>query len=152
MNVLFQTDDRWAGLMLRMTLGLVMLPHGAQKLLGLFGGHGFGGTVTFFTGQMNIPWLLAVMVILIESIGSTILIAGFLTRPMAFGFASIMVGAVAFVHWQNGFFMNWFGDQPGEGFEYHILAFGIALALMATGGGRHSIDLVLTQRRQSKPS
>jgi len=148
MKAFFQTDDRWVGFMLRITLGGVMLPHGAQKLLGLFGGHGFFGTLAFFTEQMNFPWLLALLVILIESIGSAVLMVGFFTRAVAFGLASIMVGAVAFVHWQNGFFMNWFGDQPGEGFEYHILAFGIALALIATGGGRYSIDLALTERLQ----
>jgi putative oxidoreductase len=132
--------------MLRLTLGGVMLPHGAQKLLGVFGGHGFWATLGFFTGTLNIPWLLAFVVIVLESFGSAALILGFLTRPVAFGLASIMVGAVAFVHWQNGFFMNWFGEQRGEGFEYHILAFGIALALMATGGGRHSVDPIITTR------
>jgi len=150
MNALLDTDDRWAGFLLRVTLGFVMLPHGAQKLLGVFGGHGLSATLGFFTGTLNIPWLLALVVILLESFGSASLILGFLTRPIAFGLASIMVGAVAFVHWQHGFFMNWVGEQQGEGFEYHLLAFGIALTLMATGGGRYSVDLLLTERLKGK--
>lgn len=57
MKALFATDDSWAGLVLRLTLGLVLLPHGAQKLLGWFGGFGFDGTMGFFTQKMGLPWI-----------------------------------------------------------------------------------------------
>jgi len=127
-------------LLLRLTLGIVILPHGLQKTLGLFGGHGFAGTYGFFTAKMGLPGVVAVLVILAESLGALGLIVGFLTRLGALGVAAVMGGAIAMVHWQNGFFMNWFGNQQGEGFEYHLLALGIALALLIKGGGALSID------------
>ena len=140
MRKLFATHDSWSLFILRVTLGLVMLPHGAQKLLGSFGGYGFSGTMNMFTEKMGIPAFLAFLVIMAESLGSLGLIVGFLTRVAAFGVFCIMVVAIAMVHWPNGFFMNWSGKQPGEGFEYHLLAIGIALVLMLYGAGKGSVD------------
>ncbi len=142
---LVKTDDNWAGLILRLTAGLVIFAHGAQKLLGWFGGNGFSGTMGYFTNVMHLPWLIAFLVIIGESIGSLALIAGFLTRVTAVSYIMIMAGAIAMVHWPQGFFMNWFGKQTGEGFEYHLLVIGIALALLATGGGEWSVDGWLTR-------
>ena len=139
MKALFRTEDSLSLLLVRLGLGIVMLPHGLQKTLGLFGGPGFSGTMEMFTSQ-GMPALLAFLVILSESLGSLGLIVGFLTRVAAFGCASVMLGAIGMVHWQNGFFMNWSGKQPGEGFEYHILALAVALALLIGGGGRASVD------------
>ena len=144
MKALFRTEDSLSLLLIRLALGIVMLAHGLQKTLGLFGGAGFSGTMGMFTSQ-GMPALLAFLVILSESLGSLGLIGGFLTRVAAFGCASVMVGAIGMVHWQNGFFMNWFGKQPGEGFEYHILALGMALALLIGGGGKASVDLGLAE-------
>lgn len=127
-------------LLLRLTLGIVILPHGLQKTLGLFGGHGFSGTYGFFTEKMGMPGVVAVLVILAESLGTLGLMVGFLTRLGALGVAAVMSGAIVMVHWQNGFFMNWFGNQKGEGFEYHLLALGIAIVLLIKGGGAVSID------------
>lgn len=146
MKTFFKTDDGWTGLVLRLTLGIVIFPHGAQKLLGWFGGFGFSGTMEFFTQKMGISWILAFLVIIAESFGALGLVAGFLTRLAAFGIACIMIGAIAMVHWPNGFFMNWFGKQAGEGFEYHLLALGIALALLVAGGGRYSVDGEIAKR------
>lgn len=140
MRKLFATSDSWSLLILRVTLGVVMFPHGAQKLLGWYGGYGFSGTMNMFTEKMGIPTFLAFLVIMAESLGSLGLIVGFLTRVAAFGVFCIMVVAIAMVHWPNGFFMNWSGKQPGEGFEYHLLAIGIALVLMIYGGGKGSVD------------
>jgi len=140
MRALFQTDDGWTGLILRLTLGLVMLPHGAQKLLGWFGGKGFDGTIRFFTQNMGVPWIIAFLVVIGESFGSLGLLAGFLNRFTAASLAVIMLGAIKMVHLPNGFFMNWFGQQKGEGYEYHVLVIGIAAALLVTGGGRWSVD------------
>ena len=142
----FKTDERWSGLFLRVTLSLVIFPHGAQKLMGWFGGNGFVATMGFFTEKMNFPWVVAFMVVLIESLGAFALLFGLLTRCVASGLAAIMVGAVAVVHWQHGFFMNWFGQQTGEGFEYHVLAFGISIALVAVGGGRYAADHLIARR------
>jgi putative oxidoreductase len=146
MKALFQTDDGWAGLILRLTLGFVMVPHGAQKLLGWFGGFGFDGTMGFFTQKMGLPWLIALLIIIGESFGSLALLAGLLTRFTAASLAVIMFGAITLVHLPHGFFMNWFGQQKGEGFEYHLLVIGIAAALLVTGGGKWSIDRELADR------
>ena len=140
MRKLFATHDSWSQLILRVTLGVVMFPHGAQKLLGWFGGYGFSGTMNMFTEKMGIPAALAFLVIMTEFFGSLGLILGFLTRVAAFGVFCIMVVAIAMVHWPNGFFMNWSGKQAGEGFEYHLLAIGLALVLMIYGAGKGSVD------------
>jgi putative oxidoreductase len=147
---LVQTKDEAGWLLVRVALGVVMLPHGAQKALGWFGGHGFNATMQTFTEKMHIPAALAFLAIAAEFAGSMGLIVGLLTRVAALGIGVVMVVAVLTVHLQNGFFMNWFGQQSGEGFEYHILAIGMALALVWAGGGKWSIDRLLT--RMSTPS
>jgi putative oxidoreductase len=136
----FATDEDWGALVIRFTLGAVMLPHGAQKLLGWFGGGGFVGTITAFRDHMGIPAAIAFLVIMSEFFGSLGLLLGFVTRFCAFGTFSVMMGAIFMVHLPNGFFMNWFGQQAGEGFEYHLLAVAMAVALMIKGGGRWSVD------------
>ncbi|MEK6576226.1 MAG: DoxX family protein [Nitrospirota bacterium] len=146
MKRLFNTDDAWSSLILRVMLGIVMFPHGAQKLLGWYGGFGFSGTMGFFTGQMHIPAFLAFLVIIGESFGSLGLIIGFLSRVAAFGIACIMLGAISLVHWPNGFFMNWFGKQAGEGFEYHLVVLAISIAIMIAGSGRLSVDREIAMR------
>jgi putative oxidoreductase len=146
MKAFFQTDDSWAGLILRLTLGLVILPHGAQKVLGLFGGFGFSGTMGYFTQTLGLPWIIAFLVIIGEFFGSLGLLIGFLTRFSAASIGVIMLGAITMVHLQNGFFMNWFGRQPGEGYEYHLLVIGIAIALTVIGAGRWSVDQQIAQR------
>ncbi len=139
-NRMFQTENNLSLLILRVTLGIVIFPHGAQKLLGWFGGHGLDGTLGFFTQQLGIPTLIALLVIAGEFFGALGLITGFLTRLSAAGMAAIMFGAVVKAHWDNGFFMNWSGKQAGEGFEYHILVLGIATVLILFGGGKFSLD------------
>ena len=146
MKAFFQADDTWTGPILRLTLGLVMFPHGAQKLLGWYGGFGFSGTMGFFTETMHLPWLIAFLVIIGESFGSVALLLGLLTRFTAASLAVIMLGAVTMVHLPHGFFMNWFGKQAGEGYEYHLLVIGIGLALLVTGAGKWSVDKVIAER------
>ncbi len=142
------TENDIATALMRLVLGGVMLPHGLQKTLGLFGGHGLVGTYQYFTGTMGLPGILAILVILAEFFGALGLIVGCLTRLAAFGVAAVMAGAIVMVHWPNGFFMNWFGNQQGEGFEYHLLALGLAVALMLRGGGAWSVDRLIAGRRQ----
>lgn len=146
MKAFFQTDDSWNGLILRLTLGLVMFPHGAQKLLGWYGGFGFDGTMGFFTEKMGLPWIIAFLIIIGEFFGSLGLITGLLTRFSAASIGVIMMGAITLVHLPHGFFMNWFGKQAGEGYEYHLLALGIAIALTIVGAGRWSVDQQIAQR------
>lgn len=143
LNKLLQTENDYAPLLARLALGLVIFPHGAQKVLGWFGGHGFAGTMMFFTGTMGLPYLVALLVVLAEFIGSLGLIAGVLTRIAALGIGSVMLGAILMVHLPNGFFMNWGGTQAGEGFEYHLLAIGLVLILLLRGGGALSIDRII---------
>jgi putative oxidoreductase len=143
---LVATEDRFAPTLARLALGIVILPHGMQKVFGLFGGFGLNGTLHMFTDQMHIPVAFAVLAILAESLGSIGLIFGFLGRVAAFGIACDMVVAVYMVHAPNGFFMNWAGNQKGEGFEFHILAITLALIVMIYGSGAWSIDRLLTER------
>lgn len=139
-SILLRTNDSTAPAILRLTLAAVMFPHGAQKLLGWFGGYGFGGTIGFFTGTMGIPWLLALGVILIEFFAPILLVIGAGTRLAAIGLGTVMATAMFMVHAQHGFFMNWSGAQKGEGIEYFLLILGIAIALVLAGGGRWSVD------------
>lgn len=140
LRMIFGTQNDTAGLILRLTLGGVMLPHGLQKVFGLFGGAGLQATMNTFTTMLGLPAPVAVLVILAESAGALGLIVGFFTRLCALGIALVMGGAIYFVHLQHGFFMNWSGKQGGEGFEYHILAIGLAVALFIHGGGKWSFD------------
>ena len=141
------TDNDLAGLIARVTLGAVMLPHGLQKTIGLFGGYGFSGTMGFFTGTLGLPAAVAFLVIMAESVGALCLILGFATRFCAASLALVMAGAIQMGHLQNGFFMNWFGAQPGEGYEYHLLCIGLALVIVCTGGGKASVDGKLTKQK-----
>lgn len=141
----FRTDADVAPLLARLALGVVMFPHGAQKALGLFGGQGFEATMGYFTTKGGIPAPFALLAIAAEFLGAIGLITGTLTRVAAFGIACVM-GVAITVHASNGFFMNWMGNQAGEGFEYHLLAIGLAVLLMVKGGGRLSIDRLIASR------
>jgi putative oxidoreductase len=143
-NKLLGTNDEITSFILRIMLGVVFLPHGAQKIFGWFGGYGFSGTMDFFT-KGGIPAALAFLAIMAESVGSVALIAGFFTRIAALGIAVNMVICAIGNHIQNGFFMNWFGQQKGEGFEFHILVVALAIGLMIKGGGKWSVDAAITK-------
>jgi putative oxidoreductase len=137
---ILSTENSYSAFVVRLTLGLVMFPHGAQKMLGWFGGYGFSGTMGFFTEKMGLPAAFAALAIIAEFAGALGLITGLLSRVAAFGIASVMVGAILTSHLANGFFMNWFGNQTGEGYEYHLLALGLAIAVIIQGGGALSLD------------
>jgi len=143
---LINTDNDVATLVIRVLLGVVFFPHGMQKLFGWFGGYGFTGTMGFFTGQLHVPALFAFLAIMAEGLGSLGLITGLFTRVAAFGAAVNMAVAVYMLHWQNGFFMNWFGNQKGEGFEFHLLVIAMAVALIIRGGGALSVDRTLSEK------
>lgn len=140
---ILKTDDDVAATIARLALGLMILPHGLQKTLGWFGGYGFSGTMGFFTDTMGIPWIFALAAILAESVGGLMLILGLGARV-----ASALVGITLFVaaltsHIQNGFFMNWFGQQKGEGIEFFILALALASIVILKGAGKLSADRAL---------
>lgn len=143
-QTLVATRDSFAPLFLRVALGVMMFPHGAQKLLGSFGGYGYTGTMNYFTSQVGLPWIVGLLVIVAEFLGSLLLVAGLGTRFAAASLAVVMTGAA----WQlraNGFFMNWFGNQKGEGIEFFLLAIAIAASLVVLGGGKWSVDSRLTR-------
>jgi len=146
---LFATDDSTATAILRVVLGLVFFAHGAQKMLGWFGGYGFSGTMGFLTGPMHIPAPLAFLAIAAEFFGGLGLILGFLTRIAAFGIAVNMLVAITMVHGTFGFFMNWSGAQKGEGIEYHLLVLAVTAFLMIRGPGAFSVDRVLSVAKPS---
>src|SRR6185295_13816876 len=143
---LITTDDNPATLILRLVLGVVFFAHGAQKLLGWFGGPGFSGTMGMFTGYLHIPAPFAFLAIAAEFFGGLGLILGFLTRIAAFGITINMVVAIAMVHSSFGFFMNWSGTQKGEGFEYHLLTLAVTSFLMIRGAGAFSVDRAIQPR------
>ena len=153
---LIATDNDAATTILRLVLGVVFFAHGAQKMLGWFGGYGFSGTMGFFTGMMHIPAPFAFLAIAAEFFGGLGLIFGLLTRIAAFGIFCNMVVAVAMVHHNFGLFMNWTGAQKGEGYEFHLLALAMATSLMIRGAGAASVDRLLysslaSSRRQASP-
>lgn len=144
MKNLFKTNNNnWSALIARLALALVVFPHGAQKLLGWFGGYGFQGTMGFLTTQGGLPWVVALLIILIESIGALLVFFGLGTRIAALGIFGLFTGIALLDHSSNGFFMNWMGNQKGEGIEYFIILLGLALVLIITGGGKASADAAL---------
>jgi len=144
MKRLLATSDDATLTILRMVLGVVFFAHGAQKMLGWFGGYGFHGTMGFFE-HLGMPAPVAFLIICTEFFGGLGLIVGLLTRIPALGIGVEMIGAVLMVHLPNGFFMNWTGNQKGEGFEYHLLVIAIAAVLLIRGGGAFSADRTLSK-------
>jgi putative oxidoreductase len=143
-NILSTNSNNALALIARLALGIVIFPHGAQKLLGWFGGYGFEGTMGFLTGQEGLPYIIALLVILIEFFGALFLITGFASRLAAFGILANFAGVVITTHLHNGFFMNWYSvANKGEGLEYFILLFGLGLIVLIAGGGKASIDAAL---------
>jgi putative oxidoreductase len=143
-HMIFKTDNNWTGLITRLTIGLVMFPHGAQKVFGWFGGHGFSMEMGFFTETLHLPWLIAFLVIFIEFFGAISLIIGFASRLWSIAMVILFIGIIFTEHLQNGFFMNWFGNQKGEGYEYHLLIIGLSITTFINGSGKFSIDKQIT--------
>ena len=142
-----RTADDWGALVARVGLAIVMFPHGAQKAFGWFGGEGLQATINGMTEQ-GLPVFVPVFVVLAELAGSAALLAGLLGRVAAASIAAVMLGAVALVHFEHGFFMNWTGTQSAEGFEYHILAVTLAAVVLIKGSGALSVDRAIERRRE----
>jgi putative oxidoreductase len=141
---LFQTTPQWHLVAARLTLAIILFPHGAQKMLGWFGGYGFSGTMNYFTGAAHLPWIIGLLVIIIEFFAPLFLAAGLAARLWALLVIADMIGIIFKSHLSNGFFMNWFGTQQGEGYEYHLLVIGLAIVVLLGGAGKWSADRKLS--------
>lgn len=145
MSLITKTDNSLGAFFIRVFLGVVIFPHGAQKVLGWFGGGGFQGTMEGMTG-MGLPGFVVILVMLVEFIGSILLIIGLWGRLAAIAMFCLFIGIIPIgQHWDTGFFMNWSGEQPGEGFEYHLLVLGMSLGIISMGSGSFSVDKALAK-------
>jgi putative oxidoreductase len=151
LNKVISTSQDVSLLILRVTIGGVILAHGLQKLFGWFGGHGISDTIEAFHLYFGYPAFITVLVIVAESFGMVSLIFGFLSRLMAAALGAVMLGAIYFVTGRWGFFMNWYSEQRGEGFEFHILVLGIVSVLIMKGGGKWSLDNYLMSKLKKPP-
>ena len=145
-----QTSTDISLLVARVILGTVIAGHGAQKLLGWFGGYGFEGTMGFFTGMVGLPYILGFLIIVAESFGMIALIFGFASRIVSFSLIAIMIGAIITTHGQFGFFMNWSGAQGGEGYEFHLLVIALSIVVGLNGAGAYSLDAYLKSRLERR--
>ena len=135
------------GSIIRLTLGLILFPHGAQKMLGMLGGYGFSGTMNFFTGTLHLPWIIGFLVIIIEFVGALSLIAGFASRIWSALTIILFIGIIFTSHLDNGIFYELvFGNQKGEGYEYDLLIIGLSLATLVNGSGKYSADNLITKQ------
>lgn len=144
MKNLLLTHHDWTGFILRVTLAVVLFPHGAQKLLGWWNGHGYSATMTFFTEHVKLPYLIGWLVIMIEFFCPLLILMGLLSRAWAIAVMIVMIGVIVTVQNQY-FFMNWFNDQKGEGMEFFLLVIGLCLALIINGSGRYSLDSLIAR-------
>jgi putative oxidoreductase len=149
---LFHTEDDTVLTILRLVLGVVFLAHGSQKMLGWFGGYGFKATMGFFTQTLHVPTVFAFLAICAEFFGGLGLLLGLLSRIAAFGITANMLVAIFTAHLPNGFFMNWSGQQKGEGFEYHVLVVALTLAVMIRGAGAFSLDHAVSALLDGEPA
>jgi putative oxidoreductase len=146
LNALIATPNDLVLTVIRIVLGVVILPHGLQKVFGWFGGYGIKGTMGWLTGTVGLPSFVAALVLISESLGAAGLILGLFGRLGAFGVLCVMLGAVVTAHLKVGFFMNWNSEAGrGEGYEYHLMAIAMAAIILWQGSGALSLDRLLMQ-------
>ena len=140
LNQILSSSDSWAATIARLTVGLIILPHGIQKVFGLYGGEGFSGTMKRFTKEMGFPSIIAFLIISIEFFGAVFLILGFASRIMALGVIVLMIGAILVSHRQYGYFLNWHNTKEGEGMQFNLLMIGTCIVVMILGSGKIGLD------------
>jgi putative oxidoreductase len=123
--------------LVRVATGLLLVPLGAQKLFGWFGGYGVEATGQFFATKLGLPASLALVTGLIEFFGGLMLAAGLLTRPVAALVFGLMAVATLQVHLSLGFFWT------SGGFEYPLFWGLAALSFVIRGGGPYSLDALI---------
>lgn len=136
---LCNTNQNWAPFIARIVLAIVIFPHVAQKILGIWGGHGLEAMMTSFNQWFGIPSFISFLVAIAEFFGAIGLFIGLFGRFMAGSIIMVMLGAIYLVVNQH-FFMNWYSQPRGEGFEFHLLAIGLALIVVVSGSGKYSLD------------
>jgi len=141
------TSHSHAALAIRIVLAIVLFAHGAQSMLGWYGGSGFHASMIYLTSVERLPAFVAFSVITLQFVGPVLLAAGFFTRIVSVAIAGMFLGMIVTVHLDHGFFMNWFGTQHGEGYEYHILVIGLCIALIIQGAGALSVDRSISIKR-----
>jgi putative oxidoreductase len=134
------TNADWVVGIARIVLGIIFFGHGAQKMLGWYGGAGLATTMRTFTEHLRLPSTLAFLVIAGEFVSGIGLIVGLFSRIAALVIVLTMVGAIATVHFRFGLFLDWLGNQQGHGIEYHLLAIALALVIVVKGAGAFSLD------------
>lgn len=137
---LVTANGDWVLTIVRLILGIILFAHGAQKLLGWFGGAGFASTMRIFQEQLRLPYLVTLLVVLTEFLGGACLVLGLFSRLAAVGVGVTILGAIATVHHRYGLFMNWFGEKEGHGIEYHLLMLALVVVIVVKGGGAFSLD------------
>ena len=145
-KLIFSTNDHYTGLVLRLTIASVIFVHGSQKMLGWFGGGGYTETINSITGYFHLPYIIALLVIIIEFFGALFLITGFASRIAAAAMIILFTGILFTAHFQNGFFMNWYGIQKGEGYEFDLLVIGLCIATLINGSGKYSVDSLVSKQ------
>jgi putative oxidoreductase len=133
------TNYDWALLVVRLAVGIIFVAHGSQKLFGAFGGPGLNAIVQMMGG-------LGYLVSIGEFFGGLGLIFGVLSRFSAASLIVVMLGAIAMVHWQHGFFL---GEKPG--FEFNFALIGLLAAVLIAGPGKLAMGrmLPLPKKRNS---
>lgn len=139
--------ENWSLFLVRVTLAIVIFPHGAQLLLGWFDGFGYDATMQYFTTTANLPYLIGFLVIMIQFFGSIMLLLGLAVRLNAIAMFFLFVGMILTSHVEYGFFMNWYGTQEGEGYEYHLLVLGLTLPLVLKGSGAYGIGKLVSKNK-----
>src|SRR5579864_2356371 len=137
------THADWVVGIARILLGIIFFGHGAQKMLGWYGGPGLANSMRAFTEHLHLPPALAFLVIAGELFSGIGLIVGLFTRIAGLVIALTMAGAIATVHFRFGLFLNWFGTKEGHGIEYHLLTIALALVVVVQGAGAFSLDQLL---------
>lgn len=144
LQLLLESSSSWGAFAARLTVGLIMLPHGCQKMFGWFGGRNFMRTMKRFTAEeFNYPFIIAFLIIFFEFFGALFLVFGLFSRLMAFGIAVVMIGAIVVAHWKYGYFLNWHGEMKGEGSEFNLLMIGVCIVIIILGSGKYSMDNLL---------
>jgi len=144
MDWLLFSFPSWSTLVIRVVLGIIFFAHGAQKVLGWFGGYGLKGTVGYLTST-GLPVPIAYLVCFFEFLGGIGLVLGLVTRLDALAIAIVMIGAIVKVHWQHGFFLNWsLTPGKGHGYEANLAFLAMAVACLIAGGGMLSLDRLIT--------